>query len=67
MEFPSELLNSIAIVLEVIVAAMTGLLVAFWIGLVIWTFRDIRSRTRDAVGAGLRPDRLAALPVAAAP
>jgi RNA polymerase subunit RPABC4/transcription elongation factor Spt4 len=47
MEFPSELLNSIAIALELIVAVMTGLMVAFWIGLVVWTFRDIRSRTRD--------------------
>jgi len=47
MELPSELLNSIAIVLEIIVAVMTALLVAFWIGLVIWTFRDIRSRTDD--------------------
>ncbi len=28
-------------------AVMTGLMVAFWIGLVVWTFRDIRSRTRD--------------------
>jgi RNA polymerase subunit RPABC4/transcription elongation factor Spt4 len=46
-ELPSELLNSIAIVLEIIVAVMTALLVAFWIGLVIWTFRDIRSRTDD--------------------
>jgi len=35
------------VVLELIVAAMTALLVAFWIGLVVWTFRDIRSRTRD--------------------
>lgn len=47
MELPSELLNSIAIVLEIIIAVMTALLVAFWIGLVIWTFRDIRSRTDD--------------------
>jgi RNA polymerase subunit RPABC4/transcription elongation factor Spt4 len=47
VELPSELLNSIAIVLEIIVAVMTALLVAFWIGLVIWTFRDIRSRTDD--------------------
>jgi RNA polymerase subunit RPABC4/transcription elongation factor Spt4 len=47
VELPSELLNSIAIVLEIIIAVMTALLVAFWIGLVIWTFRDIRSRTDD--------------------
>jgi RNA polymerase subunit RPABC4/transcription elongation factor Spt4 len=47
MQFPTELLNQIAIALEVAVACLTALLVAFWIGLVIWTFRDIRARTRD--------------------
>jgi RNA polymerase subunit RPABC4/transcription elongation factor Spt4 len=47
MQFPTELLNQIAVALEVAVACMTALLVAFWIGLVIWTFRDIRARTRD--------------------
>jgi RNA polymerase subunit RPABC4/transcription elongation factor Spt4 len=46
-QLPTELLNTIGVVLELIVAAMTALLVAFWIGLVVWTFRDIRSRTRD--------------------
>jgi RNA polymerase subunit RPABC4/transcription elongation factor Spt4 len=47
MQFPTELLNQIAVALEVAVACMTALLVAFWIGLAIWTFRDIRARTRD--------------------
>lgn len=47
MQFPPELLNQIGVALEVAVAALTALIVAFWIGLVIWTFRDIRSRTRD--------------------
>jgi RNA polymerase subunit RPABC4/transcription elongation factor Spt4 len=46
-QLPTELLNTIGVILELIVAAMTALLVAFWIGLVVWTFRDIRSRTRD--------------------
>ncbi len=46
-QLPTELLNTIGVVLEIIVAAMTALLVAFWIGLVVWTFRDIRARTRD--------------------
>jgi RNA polymerase subunit RPABC4/transcription elongation factor Spt4 len=46
-QLPTELLNTIGVVLELIVAAMTALLVAFWIGLVVWTFRDIRARTRD--------------------
>ncbi len=47
MEFPPELLNQIGVVLESVVAVSTALLVAFWIGLVIWTLRDIRSRTHD--------------------
>ncbi|PKO20936.1 MAG: zinc ribbon domain-containing protein [Chloroflexi bacterium HGW-Chloroflexi-1] len=47
MQFPPELLNSIGVVLEVVVALVTALLVAFWISLVVWTLRDIRSRTRD--------------------
>jgi RNA polymerase subunit RPABC4/transcription elongation factor Spt4 len=47
MQFPPELLNQIGVVLEMIVAVLTALTVAFWIGLVVWTFRDIRSRTRD--------------------
>jgi len=47
MQFPPELLNSIGVVLEVVVAMITALLVAFWISLVVWTLKDIRSRTRD--------------------
>jgi RNA polymerase subunit RPABC4/transcription elongation factor Spt4 len=47
MQFPPELLNTIGVVLELFVAVTVALLVAFWIGLVLWTFRDIRSRTRD--------------------
>lgn len=47
MQFPPELLNQIGIVLEIVVAVMVALTVAFWVSLAIWTFRDIRSRTRD--------------------
>ncbi len=47
MQFPPELLNQIGVVLEVTVAVLTALTVAFWISLAIWTFRDIRARTRD--------------------
>jgi len=46
-QLPTELLNTIGVILELFVAGMTALSVAFWIGLVVWTFRDIRSRTRD--------------------
>ena len=44
---PSELLNQIGVVLELLVAFFTATLVALWIGFAVWTFRDIRSRTRD--------------------
>lgn len=46
-QLPTELLNSIGVVLETVVAVLTALLVAFWVGLAVWTFRDIRARTRD--------------------
>ncbi|MBM4456917.1 MAG: hypothetical protein FJ011_03955 [Chloroflexi bacterium] len=46
-QLPAELLNQIGVVLEIVVAGLAALLVAFWIGLVVWTFRDIRARTRD--------------------
>ena len=47
MQFPPELLNQIGVVLEVIVAAVAALTVAFWIAMVVWVFRDIMLRTRD--------------------
>jgi RNA polymerase subunit RPABC4/transcription elongation factor Spt4 len=47
MQFPPELLNQIGVLLEVVVAVVVALTVAFWIGFAVWTFRDIRSRTRD--------------------
>ena len=46
-QLPTELLNSVSVVLEVVVAILTALTVAFWISLAVWTLRDIRSRTRD--------------------
>jgi RNA polymerase subunit RPABC4/transcription elongation factor Spt4 len=47
MQFPPELLNQIGVMLEIVVAVMVAIIVAFWIGLAIWTFRDIRSRSSD--------------------
>ncbi|MGQ9489883.1 MAG: zinc ribbon domain-containing protein [Anaerolineae bacterium] len=47
MQIPTELLNQISVILEIAVAAIVALTVAFWISLAVWTFRDIRSRTRD--------------------
>lgn len=47
MPISPDLMNTIMVVLEVILALTGGFLAALWISLVIWTFRDIRSRTRD--------------------
>jgi hypothetical protein len=47
MQFPPELLNQIGVALELIVAGVSALTVAFWIAMVVWVFRDIRLRTRD--------------------
>lgn len=47
MPISPDLMNTIVVVLEVILALLGGFLAALWISLVIWTFRDIRSRTRD--------------------
>jgi RNA polymerase subunit RPABC4/transcription elongation factor Spt4 len=46
-QLPTELLNSIGVALELIVAVLAALLAAFWVSLAIWTFRDIHARTRD--------------------
>ncbi len=46
-QIPTEFLNQLSVILESIVAIMTATLVAFWVGMVLWTFRDIRARTRD--------------------
>ncbi len=42
-----ELINSIGTIAGVIVAALGAFLFAFWIAMGIWTFHDIRQRTRD--------------------
>ncbi|MBI2863003.1 MAG: zinc ribbon domain-containing protein [Chloroflexi bacterium] len=34
-------------ILQLLVAFVGAYLVAFWFSLVVWTFRDIRARTRD--------------------
>ncbi len=46
-QIPTEFWNQVGVVLETIVAIMTATLVAFWVGMAIWAFRDIRARTRD--------------------
>ena len=44
---PSDLINSIATVVGVIVAVLGAFFFAFWIAMAIWTFNDIRARSRD--------------------
>jgi RNA polymerase subunit RPABC4/transcription elongation factor Spt4 len=44
MPFDPTLLSSLVLVLTAFAGAF---LVALWIALIIWTYRDIRSRTRD--------------------
>ena len=43
----SDLLNTIGTALQTVVAVFGAFLEAYWIALVIWTFRDMRVRTRD--------------------
>jgi len=46
---PSDLANRIGILVQLIVTVSAALLVAFWLALTIWTFRDISARTRDPI------------------
>ena len=42
-----NLLDSLSKALGFIVGFMVAFLIIFWLSLIIWTFRDIRSRTQD--------------------
>ncbi len=46
-----QLFNLLGVGLTWIVAIIGGLLAAFWVGLIIWTWRDIRSRSADIFAA----------------
>lgn len=48
---PEQIANLIGVGLEWIVAILGGLLVAFWVGLIVWTWRDIRTRSSDIFAA----------------
>ncbi len=41
------ILNNLGVILLVVVAFLGAFLVAFWVSLVVWTFRDARGRSRD--------------------
>jgi RNA polymerase subunit RPABC4/transcription elongation factor Spt4 len=42
-----ELINTIGTIAGIVIAALGAFLFAFWIAMGIWTFHDIRQRTRD--------------------
>jgi RNA polymerase subunit RPABC4/transcription elongation factor Spt4 len=44
---PFQIPNAVIVVLQVILAFAGAFLLAFWISLVVWTFRDARARSRD--------------------
>jgi len=48
---PEQLANLVGVGLEWIVAVFGGLIVAFWVGMVVWTWRDIRARSADFFAA----------------
>jgi RNA polymerase subunit RPABC4/transcription elongation factor Spt4 len=45
----NPLLDTLSKVLGVSVAFLVAFLVIFWISLIYWTFRDVRSRTQDSI------------------
>lgn len=55
-------LETIASYLTIIIAVMGAVTAAFWLGLVIWAFRDMRLRSRDPFAQILAALMAAALP-----
>ena len=39
--------SSIGLALQLVIALVGAFLLAFWVSLIVWTFRDVRSRSRD--------------------
>lgn len=39
--------SSIGLALQILIALFGAFFLAFWISLIVWTFRDVRSRSRD--------------------
>lgn len=59
----SGLSNALGTVLQVLVATCGAFLLAFWLAMVIWTWRDIRARSRDIFAAVLAVVLVAIFPV----
>lgn len=47
MPFPLPDLSGLGSILRLLVAFLGAYLFALWVSMIIWTFRDIRSRSRD--------------------
>ncbi|MDH7489050.1 MAG: zinc ribbon domain-containing protein [Anaerolineae bacterium] len=43
----TDLINNLIAIAQILLAVLSGFFVAFTLSLVIWTYRDIRSRSRD--------------------
>jgi len=39
--------NIVLVILQILLAFSAAFLIALWVSMVIWTFRDVRSRSRD--------------------
>lgn len=50
---PADLANRIAVFVQLFVTFVAAFGVAFWLALAVWTFRDIRARTRDPLAVVL--------------
>ena len=59
----AELSNTIATLIGIFVALLGAFLFAFWIAMGIWTFNDIRSRTRDWLAIALASLLVLAFPL----
>ena len=55
--------NTIGTVLQGLVALCGAFLFAFWLALIIWAWRDIRARSRDAFAAILAVVLVAIFPI----
>lgn len=42
-----EIPNAVIVALQVIIAFVAAFALALWVSLIIWTFRDVKSRSRD--------------------
>lgn len=40
--------NVVIVILQIFLAFAAAFLIALWVSMIIWTFRDVRSRSRDA-------------------